>query len=118
MKKILWLTLGCISLGFGAVGTMLPMLPTVPFLLLTAVSFAKSSERLHTWFMGTKLYKDHMEDYVAGRGMTRKTKIHIIITVTLLMGIGFVMMAVKEIVVGCIVLGCVWILHIIYFFLV
>ena len=115
MKKIFWIILGCISLGLGAVGAVIPMLPTVPFLMLTAVSFAKSSERLHTWFIGTKLYKDNLEDYVSGRGMAWKTKIRIMITVTLLMSIGFIMMAVKGIVVGCIVLGCVWVLHILYF---
>ena len=115
MKKIFWIILGCISLGLGAVGAVIPMLPTVPFLMLTAVSFAKSSERLHTWFIGTKLYKDNLEDYVSGRGMTWNAKIRIMITVTLLMSIGFIMMAVKGIVVGCIVLGCVWVLHILYF---
>lgn len=115
MKKIFWIILGCISLGLRAVGAVIPMLPTVPFLMLTAVSFAKSSERLHTWFIGTKLYKDNLEDYVSGRGMTWNAKIRIMITVTLLMSIGFIMMAVKGIVVGCIVLGCVWVLHILYF---
>jgi len=115
MKKILWMILGCVGLGLGTVGTVLPILPTVPFLLLAAFSFAKSSERLHNWFKSTKLYKDNLEDYVAGRGMTFKTKLRIMITVTLLMSVGFVMMGAKGITVGCIVLGCVWIFHIVYF---
>ena len=115
MKRILYIILGCIGVGFGAVGAVVPMLPAFPFLMLAAFSFARSSEKLHTWFIGTKLYKDNLEDYVAGRGMTVKTKIRIMITVTLLMSVGFIMMGLKGIVTGCIVLGCVWAFHIIYF---
>ena len=115
IKKILWICLGCIGVGLGAVGAVVPMLPAFPFLLLAAFSFARSSEKLHTWFINTKLYKDNLEDYVAGKGMTVKTKVRIMITVTLLMSIGFIMMGLKGIVIGCIVLGCVWAFHIIYF---
>lgn len=115
LKKILWICLGCIGVGLGAVGAVVPMLPAFPFLLLAAFSFARSSQKLHTWFVGTKLYKDNLADYVAGKGMTVRTKVRIMITVTLLMSIGFIMMGLKGIVVGCIVLGCVWAFHIIYF---
>ena len=115
IKKIFWVILGCVSMGLGAVGAMFPMIPTVPFLMLATISFAKSSEKLHTWFTSTKLYKDNLEDYVTGRGMTWKTKIRIMVTVTLLMCVGFIMMGTKGIVSGCIVLGCVWVFHMIYF---
>ena len=54
-----------------------------------------------------------MRRYVQGRGMTRKTKVKIMVTVTLLMSIGFVMM--HAVPVGRIVLGCVWVFHILYF---
>ena len=115
IKKILWICLGCIGVGLGAVGAVVPMIPAFPFLLLAAFSFARSSEKLHTWFISTKLYKDNLADYVAGKGMTVKTKVRIMITVTLLMSIGFIMMGLKGIVVGCVVLGCVWAFHIVYF---
>lgn len=115
IKKIFWIILGCIGVGLGAVGTVVPMLPAFPFLMLTAVSFAKSSERLHTWFINTKLYKDNLEDYVAGRGMTKDTKIRIMVTVTLLMSFGFFMMFRKALYVPCMILGGVWLFHILYF---
>jgi uncharacterized membrane protein YbaN (DUF454 family) len=115
IKKILWIILGCIGVGVGAVGAVVPMLPAFPFLMLATFSFARSSEKLHTWFIGTKLYKDNLEDFVAGRGMTRKTKVRIMITVTMLMSVGFIMMGLKGIVTGCVVLGCVWAFHIVYF---
>ena len=113
LKKILYVILGCVGLGIGAVGAVVPMLPAFPFLLLAAFCFARSSEKLHTWFINTKLYKDNLEDYVAGKGMTRKTKVRIMITVTALMSIGFIMM--HAVPVGRIVLACVWAFHILYF---
>ena len=57
IKKLLYVILGCIGLALGAVGAVLPLLPAFPFLLLAAFCFAKSSEKLHRWFTGTKLYK-------------------------------------------------------------
>lgn len=115
IKKIIWIILGCIGVGLGAVGAVVPMLPAFPFLMLAAVSFAKSSEKLHTWFINTKLYKDNLEDYAAGRGMTKKTKVRIMITVTLLMSFGFFMMFRKSLYIPCAILGGVWLFHIIYF---
>ena len=113
IKKILYIVAGCIAMGLGALGAVLPLLPAFPFLLLAAFCFAKSSERLHSWFTGTKLYKNNLESYVQGKGMTRKTKIRIMVTVTLLMTIGFIMM--DQVLVGRIVLACVWVFHILYF---
>ena len=113
IKKLLLTIVGCLGVGLGAVGAVVPLLPSFPFLLLAAFCFAKSSERLDGWFKNTKLYKNSLESYVKGQGMTKKTKIKVMITVTVLMSIGFIMM--KEVMVGRIVLGCVWLFHIIYF---
>lgn len=115
IKKIFWVVLGCIGVGLGAVGTVLPLLPTFPFLLLAAFCFAKSSERLHTWFINTKLYKKNLESYIQGKGMTRAAKLRIMVSVTVLMGIGFTVMMIKAIYIPCIVLACVWIAHVVYF---
>ena len=115
MKKYVYLVLGLASLGLGTAGSVIPVLPTVPFLMLAAFCFARSSAKLARWFRNTKLYKDNLEDFAAGRGMTMKVKVRIMVTVTLLMSISFVMMGLKGIVTGCIGLGCVWVFHIIYF---
>ena len=112
-KKILFIVLACIGLGLGAVGAVVPLLPAFPFLLLAAYSFARSSERLHSWFINTKLYKNNLESYVKGKGMTKRTKVRIMITVTVLMTFGFVMM--HQVPVGRIVLAAVWLFHIFYF---
>ncbi len=113
VKKVIFVVVGSISLGLGALGAVLPLLPTVPFLLLAAWCFARSSQRLHNWFVGTRLYKENLESYVAGEGMTRKVKIRIMAMVTLLMAVGFIMM--HAVPVGRIVLGAVWVFHVLYF---
>ncbi|MBQ7942813.1 MAG: YbaN family protein [Lachnospiraceae bacterium] len=113
LKKIVYIVIGCIGLGIGAVGAVVPLLPAFPFLLLAAICFGKSSERLHTWFIGTKLYKNNLESYVQGRGMTWATKLRIMTIVTLTMAVGFIMMS--RVPVGRIILACVWVFHIFYF---
>ena len=113
IKKVLYLILGFIGLVLGVIGAIVPLLPAFPFLLLAAFGFAKSSERLHDWFINTKLYKNNLESYVAKKGMSKKVKIKIMIMVTILMSIGFIMM--HKIFVGQIVLFFVWLFHIYYF---
>lgn len=113
MKKALYIVVGCLGLVLGAIGAVLPLLPAFPFLMLAAYCFARSSQRLHNWFTSTKLYKSNLESFVKGRGMTWKTKIRIMVTVTLVMSIGFFMMG--SVPMGRIILGCVWLFHILFF---
>ena len=115
IKRILFLVLGCISLALGCVGIVLPILPTVPFFLATVFCFANSSQRLHNWFVNTKMYKKNLESFVNKKGMTTKTKVKIITSVTVLMTFGFVLMLIKGILVPCIILAIVWLCHLIYF---
>lgn len=113
LKKMLYLLIGFLGVVLGAIGAVVPMLPAFPFLLMAAFGFGKSSERLDRWFKGTRLYRENLEDFVSKRGMTRKAKIRIMLTVTILMSIGFVMM--HAVAVGRVVLVCVWVFHVLYF---
>ena len=113
LKKALLVVVGCLSLALGAIGAVLPILPTVPFLMLSAFCFAKSSEKLHSWFISTKLYKKNLESFIKGEGMTVKTKVKIMSTVTILMAIGFIMMS--RVPVGRVILAIVWVCHVVYF---
>ena len=107
VKKIVYTAVGCLGLGLGAVGAVVP--------LLSAICFGKSSEKLNDWFLNTRLYKNNLESYIQGRGMTRAAKIRLIITVTVLMSIGFAVL--RGIPAGRITLGFIWIFHILYFML-
>ena len=113
MKKIIYIVVGCIGVGLGALGAALPLLPAFPFLMLAAFCFGRSSERLNNWFIGTKLYKNNLESFVKGKGMTRATKIRIMLIVTVTMAIGFAMMG--RVPVGRWILAAVWVGHILYF---
>ena len=62
--KIVWIVLGFLCLGLGTIGIVLPILPTVPFYMATLFCFAKSSKKLHDWFIGTNLYKKHLDSFV------------------------------------------------------
>lgn len=115
IKKIILIVVGCICLALGTVGVFLPVLPTTPFYLVTLYCFARSSKRLEDWFKGTKLYKKHLESFVEKRGMLPQTKASILITVTLLMGLGIFFMARKGIWIPCVILGVVWTAHLVYF---
>lgn len=116
LRRIIFAVLGCICLGLGCVGIALPVLPTVPFFLATVFFFANSSQRLHNWFIGTKMYKTHLESYVQKKGMLMKTKIVIVSSVTVVMAIGFYLMLTKALYIPCGILAVVWLCHVIYFF--
>lgn len=113
ISKVIFISVGCICLALGTVGIILPILPTVPFFMATAFCFAKSSERLHRWFVSSNMYKKHLQSFVEKRGMLMKTKLTILTTVTLLMGFGFVMMS--RVPVARVILAVVWVCHVVYF---
>ncbi len=113
LKKAFFIALGCVSLALGTIGIVLPILPTVPFYLLTAFCFANSSERLHDWFIHTTVYKKYIGSYFRRRGMTKKAKCLLIGTVTAIMVPGFILM--DKVPVGRAIMLVVWVGHIFHF---
>ena len=113
MKKAFYILLGFIGLGLGFVGAVLPLLPAFPFLVLAAFGFARGSDRLHRWFINTRLYRRNLKSALAGRGMTVGAKIRLMVTVTLALLIGFI--AMRRIPWGRIALGVIWTGHMLLF---
>ena len=71
----LWFALGLSALALGALGTVLPLLPTTPFMLLAAFAFARSSQRLHDWLLGHRVFGPLIQDWRAHGAIGRRAKI-------------------------------------------
>lgn len=97
IKKYVLIAVGSFSLFLGILGVFLPLLPTVPFLLLTAYCFARSSNRLYNWLIHHKTFGSYIYNYQTYRAITRKTKVmaisflwvSLVISMSLLQGVFF-----------------------------
>ena len=122
--KIIFIIFGFVFLGLGCLGIPLPVLPTTPFLMLSAICFAKGSKRLELWFKSTKLYHKHLETFVEKREMTLKTKLTILLSASAMLLFSFGMMQYKATisgnsagnVIGRVVVLCLIPIKYIYFF--
>ncbi|MFL2101264.1 YbaN family protein [Desemzia sp. FAM 23989] len=83
MKRIALITVGFMSFGLGSIGVLLPILPTTPFLLLSAFCFTRSSDRFDVWIRQTRLY---VADYMETRTIPMDRKWKILLNIYLLMG--------------------------------
>lgn len=75
MTRPFWFVLGVTSLGTGAAGIVLPLLPATPFLLLAAYAFARSSPRLHAWLLAHAHFGPLIEDWNRHGAIARRAKI-------------------------------------------
>ncbi|UCG37119.1 MAG: YbaN family protein, partial [Candidatus Bathyarchaeota archaeon] len=73
-KKILFAVGGTVFLVLGCVGILLPILPTTPFLLLSATCYYKSSDRMHRWMLNNRIFKSYIRNYKEGNGISLKAK--------------------------------------------
>jgi hypothetical protein len=73
--RTLWFIAGTICVVLGAIGIVLPILPTTPFLLAAAACYYKSSEKMHRWLLNNKWFGEYIRNYTEGKGLTKKTKI-------------------------------------------
>lgn len=91
MKKIvngICVVFAFVCVGLGALGVVLPILPTTPLLIAAACLFAKGSERFHKWFLNTKLYKKYIESAIKDGTMERCAKRNMMITLAIVFGVG------------------------------
>ncbi|MEM7765900.1 MAG: YbaN family protein [Pseudomonadota bacterium] len=72
--RLAWGAFGLLCVGFGAIGAVLPLIPTTPFLLLAAFAFARSSTRLHNWLVGHKRLGPLIRNWQRHGAIDRKTK--------------------------------------------
>jgi len=74
LKKGFFVAAGTLFLALGCVGIVLPILPTTPFLLLSAACYYKGSERMHRWMLNNRWFGSYIRNYKEGRGLSLKTK--------------------------------------------
>ena len=86
--RYVFLTIGAISFALGTAGIVLPLLPTVPFYMLTLFCLARGSERLHKMFLASSLYQKTVAAYERDKALTLLTKLSILISVSAIMTIG------------------------------
>jgi uncharacterized membrane protein YbaN (DUF454 family) len=73
--RALLLAAGTISLALGAIGVVVPLLPTTPFLLLATACYLRSSDRMHSWLVNNKWFGSYIKNYQEGKGIPLKTKV-------------------------------------------
>ena len=73
--RFFWLAMGFTCLALGAAGTVLPLVPTTPFVLLSAFSFARSSPRFHDWLVNHRVFGPVIRDWNRNRSISRRAKI-------------------------------------------
>ena len=79
VKRVIYLIIGTVALVLGALGLFLPVLPTTPFVILAAACYLRSSKRMHAWILQSRLFGETIEDFQAGRGLKRATKIRALV---------------------------------------
>lgn len=78
IRRGLLTALGFIAVGLGVVGAFLPVLPTVPFLLLASWCFWKSSPRYHTWLLNHKRFGPVIRDFQQDKAISKRIKIRVV----------------------------------------
>lgn len=66
---------GSLSLALGCIGIVLPILPTTPFLLLSAACYYKGSDRMHRWLLNNRWFGSYIRNYKEGKGLQLKAKV-------------------------------------------
>jgi hypothetical protein len=88
-KKKLYVATGCLMVLLGALGILLPFLPTTPFLLLAAYLFARSNDKLYGWLLGHKHLGPYIHAFRNKTGLTRAQKLRLGSSFTVVMLVSF-----------------------------
>lgn len=106
--RVLWTTAGLASFGIGAVGAVVPLLPTVPFMLLAAFCFARGSDRFHDWLVGHPQFGPSIRDWRAHGAISRRGKkwaavgIGVTFSISLVLGVPSHVLGIQAVVLGCV----------------
>ena len=108
--RILWTLAGWTAFGLGLIGAFLPLLPTVPFMLLAAFCFARGSDRFHTWLMNHPRFGPAIHDWQQHGAISRRAKIMAVAAIaaafliSVLMGVRLMILGIQAAVLICVLL--------------
>ena len=99
MFRTLWLLIGLTSLALGIAGVVLPLLPTTPFVLLSAYCFARSSPRLHDWLLTHTVFGPLISNWEQHRAISRQAKLLAVLSMAVVFGISFLVGAPERVII-------------------
>ena len=106
-KRIALILIGFVSLALGALGVFLPLLPTTPFVLVAAIAFAKSSDRLHQWLVDHDIFGPLIADWREHGAISGRTKVISVLSMIAILVISTLLsVPTHVIVIQAIVLSC------------
>ena len=86
LKKKIYICVGFLAVGLGIIGVFLPVIPTVPFLLVALFCFERSSKKYHDMILNNKYFGKVLRDYYEGRGLTTSVKMKAVLFLSCGMG--------------------------------
>ena len=108
MMRFFWISVGLIALAVGIAGIILPLVPTVPLVLLASFCFAKSSKRLHGWLISHKIFGPMILDWNRSGAVSRKAKRAATISIIAIIGISVAVSVPQHvIIIQIVILTCV-----------
>jgi len=108
--RVFWMTLGLLSVALGMIGIFLPLLPTVPFILLAAFCFARSSERLHHWLVNHRHFGPVIIDWQERGAVSARAKrlatvsILAVFAISLALQVGVTVLIIQAVVLSAVLL--------------
>jgi len=91
-KKVFFIILGTLSIGLALIGIILPGLPTTPFVLLAALCYSGSSNKLYNWLINNKLFGKYILDFNKNKSISIYIKIYAIFIMWLMISISYIFM--------------------------
>lgn len=93
MRVWFWWFVGFAGLGLAIVGTLLPIMPTVPFLIVAVYGFNRSSPRFHAMIMNHKVFGPQIREWNEHRAIDPKVKAFVVISMAIGLCVSFFLLA-------------------------
>lgn len=92
-RRVAWFALGVAALGVGALGVVVPLLPTTPFVLVAAFAFSRSSDRWHRWLLAHQVFGPLIENWRAYGAISRRAKAAALLAMAAVLAISLLLRA-------------------------